>query len=232
MFICGHNIFLRSSILLLFPLALFAQQHETVIVTGTFEPLSLDDLDRAVLVLPVRSNALLLNTLTDLLKLDPSVYLQERAPGGIQTDVSIRGGNFGSTLVLLNGQRLNDAQTGHHDMDIPVPVESVERVEILRGSGSTLYGSDASAGVINIITQPPEGLDVRVRTALGGYGINQQRGSISDTFDSVSEQLTFSRDFSSSFMPDRDYRNQVNGLAFAPDGALMANCVAMGPTSN
>ena len=207
MFICGHNSFLRSSILLLFPLALFAQQHETVIVTGTFEPLSLDDLDRAVLALPVRSNALLLNTLTDLLKLDPSVDLQERAPGGIQTDVSIRGGNFGSTLVLLNGQRLNDAQTGHHDMDIPVPLESVERVEILRGSGSTLYGSDASAGVINIITQPPEGLDVRLRTALGGYGINQQRGSISDTFGSVSEQLTFSRDFSSGFMPDRDYRN-------------------------
>ena len=176
-------------------------------MTGTFEPLSLDELDREVLTLPVRNNALLLNTLTDLLKLDPSVDLQERAPGGIQTDVSIRGANFGSTLVLLNGQRLNDAQSGHHDMDIPVPLDSVERVEILRGSGSTMYGSDASGGVINIITQPPEGLEVRLRTALGSYGINQQRGSISDTFGSVSEQLTFSRDFSSGFMPDRDYRS-------------------------
>jgi iron complex outermembrane receptor protein len=70
-----------------------------------------------------------------------------------------------------------------------------------------MYGSDASGGVINIITQPPEGLEVRLRTALGSYGINQQRGSISDAFGPVSEQLTFSRDFSSGFMPDRDYRS-------------------------
>jgi iron complex outermembrane receptor protein len=185
----------------------FAQQHESIVVTGTFEPLSLDELDRAILTLPVRNNVVLFSTLTDLLKLDPSVDLQERAPGGIQADVSIRGANFGQTLVLLNGQRLNDVQSGHHDMDIPVPLDSVERVEILRGSGSTMYGSDASGGVINIITQPPEGLEVRLRTALGSYGINQQRGSVSDTFGPVSEQLTFSRDFSSGFMPDRDYRN-------------------------
>jgi iron complex outermembrane receptor protein len=198
---------LRPAIFLFFSFPLFAQQHESVVVTGSYEPLSLDELDRAILTLPVRNNALLLNTLTDLLKLDPSVDLQERAPGGIQADVSIRGANFGQTLVLLNGQRLNDAQSGHHDMDIPVPLDSVERVEILRGSGSTMYGSDASGGVINIITQPPEGLEARLRTALGSYGINQQRGSISDTFGSVSEQLTFSRDFSSGFHPDRDYRS-------------------------
>jgi iron complex outermembrane receptor protein len=57
------------------------------------------------------------------------------------------------------------------------------------------------------LTTPPEGLEARLRTALGNYGINQQRGSISDTFGSVSEQLSFSRDFSSGFMPDRDYRS-------------------------
>jgi iron complex outermembrane receptor protein len=199
---------LRPLIFLLLSLSpVFAQQHESVVVTGSFEPLSLDELDRAVLTLPVRNNTLFLNTLTDLLKLDPSIDLQERAPGGIQADVSIRGANFGQTLVLLNGQRLNDAQSGHHDMDIPVPLDSVERVEILRGSGSTVYGSDASGGVINIITQPPEGLEARLRTAFGSYGINQQRGSISDAFGSVSEQLAFSRDFSSGFMPDRDYRS-------------------------
>lgn len=176
-------------------------------VTGAYEPLSLDEIDRAVLTLPVRGNTLLLNSLTDVLKLDPSVDLQERAPGGVQTDVSIRGANFGQTLVLLNGQRLNDAQSGHHDMDIPVPLDSVERVEVLRGSGSTLYGSDASGGVINIITRPPEGMEVRLRSALGNYGINQQSGSISDTFGAVSEQLTFSRELSTGFIPDRDYRN-------------------------
>ena len=180
-------------------------------VTGTFEPLSLDEVDRALRVLPVRENSLVVNSLVDFLRLDPSLDLQARSPDGVQTDLSIRGSSFGQTLVLLNGQRLNDAQSGHHNMDIPVPLDSVERVEVMLGTGSTFYGSDAVGGVVNIITAPPEGLEVRLRTALGNFGTNQQRGSIADTFGKLSEQLTFSRDFSTGFIPDRDYRNlQLN----------------------
>jgi iron complex outermembrane receptor protein len=166
---------------------------------------------------------LVLNSLVDLLQQDPSLDLQERAPDGVQTDLSIRGANFEQTLVLLNGQRLNDVQTGHHDMDIPVPLDSVERVEVLRGSGSAMYGSDASGGVINVITAPPEGLELRLRTAVGNDGVNQQQASFSDTFGSLSEQLSFARDFSSGFMPDRDYRN----LQLASDTHLIT---AWGPT--
>lgn len=196
--------------LLLSTISLLAQtapQHETIVVTGTYEPLSIEEIDRAVTVLPVRGQTLLLDTLVDALRLDPSLDLESRAPDGVQTDLSIRGSGFEQTLVLLNGQRLNDVQSGHHDMDIPVPLDSVSRVEILRGSGSTLYGSDAAGGVINIITAPPEGLEFRLRTSIGNFGTNQQSGSISDSFGRVSEELSFSRDFSSGFMPDRDYRN-------------------------
>jgi len=169
--------------------------------------MSLEEIDRAIRVLPVRGNTLVFNTLVDLLKLDPSLDLEERAPDGVQTDLSIRGSNFGETLILLNGMRLNDAQSGHHNMDIPVPLDSVSQIEVMRGSGSTLYGSDAAAGVVNIITAPPEGLEFRLRTAIGSFGTNQERGSIADGNSKISEQLTFSRDFSSGFMPDRDYRN-------------------------
>jgi iron complex outermembrane receptor protein len=198
-------------------------RHDTVVVTGTYEPLSIDEIDRSVTLLPARSMELVLNSLVDLLQQDPSLDLQERAPDGVQTDLSIRGANFEQTLVLLNGQRLNDVQTGHHDMDIPVPLDSVERVEVLRGSGSAMYGSDASGGVINVITAPPEGLELRLRTAVGNDGVNQQQASFSDTFGSLSEQLSFARDFSSGFMPDRDYRN----LQLASDTHLIT---AWGPT--
>jgi iron complex outermembrane receptor protein len=215
---------LRCEILLFLPLILSPAasqqaptQHESIVVTGTYDPVSLDEVDRAITLLPVRSMTLLTDSLVDLLRLDPSLDLGERAPGGVQTDLSIRGGNFGQTLVLLNGQRLNDAQSGHHDMDIPVPVDAVTRIEVLRGSGSSLYGSDATAGVINIITAPPEGLEVRLRAAVGNQGINEQRVSISDSFAKLSEQLTFSREFSSGFMPDRDYRS----LQFASTSHLI-----------
>jgi len=183
------------------------QATQTVVVTGTFDPLALEEIDRAVRVLPVRANNLVLNTLIDALKLDPSLDLQERAPDGVQADLSIRGSTFGQTLVLLNGQRLSDPQTGHHDMDIPVPIDTVSRVEVLRGSGSTMYGSDAVGGVINIITEPPPTTEFRLRTAVGSDGINQQRASLALAGSKLSEQLSFSRDFSSGFMPDRDYRN-------------------------
>jgi iron complex outermembrane receptor protein len=189
----------------------FAQQpepkHETVVVTGVYEPLAIDEVDRSVRVLPVKDEQLLSNTWVDFLRLDPSLDLQQRAPDGVQADLSIRGGDFGQTLVLVDGQRMNDAQSGHHNMDIPLPLEAISRIEVLRGSGSTLYGSDAVAGVVNIITKPPEATEFHLRTGFGNFGSNQERGSLALVRGSLAEQLTFSRDFSTGIAPDRDYRS-------------------------
>jgi iron complex outermembrane receptor protein len=154
---------------------------------------------------------LLSNTFADLLRLDSSLDLRQRAPNTLQGDLSIRGGSFGATLILLNGLRLNDAQSGHHNLDLPVPIESIGRVEILKGSGSTLYGSDAVGGVVNFITRTPEASEVRLRTAIGNFGVNQQQGAFTYVRDNFTQQLSFSRDFSTGFMADRDYRN----LSFA-----------------
>ncbi len=182
-------------------------RREVVVVTGTAEPLPLEEIDRSVDVLPVANQPALATALVDFLRFDPSLDVMARAPGGVQTDVSIRGGSFGQTLVLLNGQRLNDAQTGHHDMDIPVPLEAVDRIEVLRGSGSTLYGSDAVGGVLNIITRRPEATEARVSVAAGNFGVNEERATLGAVFKTLAEELSFSRDSSSGFMPDRDYRN-------------------------
>ena len=182
-------------------------RHESVIVTGSYEPIPLEDRDRSVSAFDVSELELVTNTLADLLRLDPSLDLRSRAPDGVQSDLSIRGGTFGQTLVLLDGVRINDAQSGHHNMDIPVPLSAVSRLEILRGSGSTLYGSDAVGGVLNIITKPPEFSEFRLRSSVGNFGVNQQRGTLALVRGRVAEQISFSRDFSSGFSPNRDYRN-------------------------
>jgi iron complex outermembrane receptor protein len=184
------------------------EQKDSVIVTGVYEPIPLDEADRAVRVIdldPVQK--LLGNTLFDFLRLDPSLDVQSRAPNGVQTDLSIRGGSFGQTLVLLNGVRLNDAQSGHHDLDIPVPPDAVGRIEILKGAGSAIYGSDVLGGTVNVLTRPPESSEIHLRTGIGNFGVNQQSATLSSVWDRMSEQLSFSRDFSTGFMPDRDYRN-------------------------
>ena len=201
---------------------------DSIVVTGTWEPVQVDDLDRSVSVLPVASEELLLNSWVDVLRLDPSVDLQERAPNGVQTDVSIRGGSFGQTLVLVNGIRVNDPQSGHHDMDLPIPPDGIARVEVLRGSGSTLYGSDAVGGVINVITNTPELSEFHLRLAAGNFGVNQERGSLSLVDGGVDEQLTFSRDFSSGFIPDRDYRNLALSSSTHWVSSLGASNVTLG----
>lgn len=182
-------------------------RQESVVVTGTFEPVPVDSIDRSVSVIDTREAPLLFNHWVDYLQLDPSVDLQERAPDGVQADLTIRGSTFGQTLVLLNGLRMNDVQTGHHNMDLPVPDDSIERIEILRGAGSTFYGSDATGGSINVITGPPKYSELRFGAGVGNFGINQQLGSVALLSGRGDEQISAARDFSSGFMPDRDYRS-------------------------
>src|SRR5437899_12686837 len=167
-------------------------RRETIVVTGVYQPIAIDEVDRSVRLLPVQGEELLSNTWVDFLRLDPSLDVRERAPNGVQADLSIRGGTFGQTLILIDGQRMNDAQSGHHNMDIPLPLEAIARIEVLRGSGSTLYGSDATGGVINIITKRPEASEFRLRTALGNFGVNQERGSLALVHGDLTEHLTFS----------------------------------------
>jgi iron complex outermembrane receptor protein len=182
-------------------------QREVIVVTGTYEPLPLEEADRQVRVVNVEPLQQLANTWADLLRLDSSVELRQRSPNGVQSDISIRGSTFGQTLVLLDGLRLNDVQSGHHNLDVPAPLEALGEVQILKGSGSTLYGSDAVGGVINFISRVPESSEVLLRGALGNYGVNQERVALTLVRSWLTQQLTASRDVSSGFIPNREYRN-------------------------
>jgi iron complex outermembrane receptor protein len=225
---------IRSFTFTLFPLLLFAaagraqspptdpalSHHETLLVTGTYDAIPLEEADRDVHlenISPARS--LLGNTPVDFLKLDSSVDLQQRSPNGIQSDLSIRGTNFGQTLVLLNGLRISDVQTGHYSMDLPLPLESIDRIEVLKGAGSTLYGSDAVGGVVNFVTRTPELSDFSVRLGLGNFGTNQQRADGTFILGPWTQSVSFSRDFSTGFAPDRDYRDlQFGSLSHLKEG--------------
>jgi len=183
------------------------ERKDAIIVTGTYEPIPLDEADRAVSQVPIRSQSLLFQNVVDALKLDPSLDLRQRSPDGTQADLSIRGSTNGQTLILVNGMRMNDAQTPHHNLNLTTPLDEVQSVEILRGAGSSLYGSDALGGVVNIVTAPPERSEIRFRSAIGSAGINEEAASLAGVLGPLSEQLTLSRDFSSGFRFDRDYRD-------------------------
>ena len=185
---------------------------QSISVTATAEPLPLAESDRSVNVLSPRDQPLLVNSAVDLLRLDPSLNLQSRAGNGVQADLSIRGTTFEQSLILLNGLRINDPETGHLNLDIPIPLDAITRVDILHGSGSTFYGSDAIGGAVNLLTESPApGLTLVASAGGGSYYSIEQHLRASYTQGHFAEQLTGSRDTSDGFIPDRNYSS--NALA-------------------
>lgn len=94
--------------------------------------------------LPIRN-------IDELLELIPGIDIRNRGVGGTQSDISIRGGSFDQVLILLNGVNITDAQTGHYNLNIPVELTDIVRVEVLQGS--SFYGTNAFSGAINIVTE-------------------------------------------------------------------------------
>jgi outer membrane cobalamin receptor len=182
---------------------------EVVIVTGTFEPIPLSESNRSVAAFDTSAQPLLYNSIVDYLELDPAVDLRQREVDGVQADLSIRGSSFEQSLVLLNGLRINDAQSGHHDLDIPLPLDAISRIEVLHGVGSTLYGADAVGGAVNFITAKPAASEIRASLGFGSFGLNQQSLVGSYARGGWSEQVAAARDDASGFRFDRDYRSSA-----------------------
>ncbi|WP_159451703.1 TonB-dependent receptor plug domain-containing protein [Pedobacter africanus] len=89
----------------------------------------------------------------ELLSYVSGLDIRQRGPGGLQADISIDGGTFDQSLVLLNGIKVSDPQTGHNMMNLPVSIDDIDHIEILRGSASRIYGINALTGAINIVTR-------------------------------------------------------------------------------
>ncbi|MGE0078243.1 MAG: TonB-dependent receptor [Bacteroidales bacterium] len=110
-------------------------------------------------------------SLQEILERVASVDIRQRGGQGVQADINFRGGTFDQTLVLLNGVNISDPQTGHHSMNIPISIESIQRIEILQGPGAREFGQGAFAGAINIITEPENQNNIQQSTFVGDYGL-------------------------------------------------------------
>jgi vitamin B12 transporter len=107
-------------------------------------------IDQAVIkTLPVRS-------VSELLAYVSGVDVRQRGPRGSQSDIGLDGGTFDQTLLLVNGVKVTDPQTGHNMLNIPIPLDMIDHIEVLRGSAARIYGVNALTGAINIVTRKPE----------------------------------------------------------------------------
>jgi iron complex outermembrane receptor protein len=182
---------------------------QTVVVTAATTPVDLGSSGRAIAVITRDEIASLpVASVADVLRLLTSVDVRARGTHGVQSDFAVRGASFGQALVLVDGQRLNDSQSGHHDGDIPVPLEAVERIEVLYGPGSSVFGANAFGGTINVITRRGARTP---RVELHGGTFASGGGSAAVAFEhgKVQQMLDASFDRSGGFIDDRDYETTL-----------------------
>ena len=115
-------------------------------------------------------------TLNEVLQNVSGADLRQRGPMGAQADLSILGSTFEQVLILINGIPMRDPQTGHNQLNLPVDLSQVDRIEILTGSASRIYGANAMAGAINIITKDP-GSDLLYVQAFAGSNFENDTAS-------------------------------------------------------
>lgn len=127
---------------------------DPVTITASLNPLRITQTGRNLTVIKGETFAQLpVHSVDELLRYVPGIEVQARGPLGSQSDITMRGGTFQQVLLIVDGVRLNDPNTGHFTGYIPIAPAEIERIEILKGASSALYGSDAVGGVIHIITK-------------------------------------------------------------------------------
>lgn len=109
-------------------------------------------------------------SIDEVLQQIPGMDIRRRGANGVQSDIGFRGSSSEQVLLLLNGVRMNDSQTGHNSLNVPVDLEDVERIEIIKGPAARRFGQNAFAGAINIITKANPGTRVKIRGEAGDYG--------------------------------------------------------------
>ena len=135
---------------------LFVQELQPIIVTATKTPIPADQVASSVSVITgeyLKNHQI--HLVSEALRHLPGVTLQQTGGVGRQASLFVRGSNPGQLLVMIDGVKVNSSTTGDYDF-ASLSTESIDRIEVMKGPQSTLYGSQAMAGVVNIITKQPE----------------------------------------------------------------------------
>jgi vitamin B12 transporter len=150
------------------------------VVTADREPTPVDKVTGTVTVITGKEmEERQLRTAPDVLRYVPGVSVQQSGGPGSQTSVFVRGANSSQTLTLIDGMNVMDPSTSNGAIDFAhFMTENLDRIEVVRGPMSTLYGSAAMGGVINMVTKPGSGplngaafteLGTRLQTTTGGF---------------------------------------------------------------
>lgn len=181
---------------------------QEVVITSTRIDLPFKENSRTITVISsddIKKSAT--NNVADLLQQFAGVDVRRRGTAGSQADLYIRGGSFDQTLLLIDGIKMDDAQTGHHTMNAALPLEVIERIEIIKGPAARVFGQNAFTGAINIVTKKDLKNSVSVKTEIGSFGQLNAGVTVGTDLDNSSHIIHVDKMTSAGYRHNTDYDN-------------------------
>ena len=151
------------------------------------------------------------SNVSDLLQEITGIDVRRRGVSGVQGDLYIRGGGFDQTLLLVDGMKMDDAQTGHHTLNMILPLYLIERIEVIKGPAARIFGQNAFNGAINIVTKDVIGEKKQIDLSLKeiSYGSFEQKNISAVTkiiTNKVKSLISFSNNNSDGYRHNTDYK--------------------------
>ena len=185
------------------------KQLKEVIVSSTRIDLPLSENARSIQVITkenIRQAGV--TTVADLLQQVAGVDIRRRGIAGMQADLFIRGGSFDQTLLLIDGIKLDDAQTGHHTLNLALPLEVIERIEIIKGPAARIFGQNAFTGAINIVTKSSLDTTGVVNLQAGSYNQVNVESTVGTSKENFSLLAHYSHKKADGYRYNTDFENQ------------------------
>ncbi|MFH1458392.1 MAG: TonB-dependent receptor [Candidatus Omnitrophota bacterium] len=205
--------------------------YDKIVVTSRKQPPSLDSLinnysPEVIPAFDIEQKSF--NTLVDLLDDVAGLDLRYRGTSGIQGDLSVRGSTFEQVAVSIDGIPVNDPQTGHHNLDIPLTSFDIERIEIVKEGASSWLNKNALAGSVNFQTKKPRKKALRVQTIFGEHALWGDAFSLSVPGEELSGRFSFEHKVSKAARPNTDFEYKTGSLYLVRDFQDAAADVLLG----
>ncbi len=198
------------SIMFLGTLATFSAQEkqiDEVLVQGKFFETPYQKVNENIVVIQHKEiEQSPAKSIDELLQQYTGVDIRKRGGNGVLSDISIRGGSYDQVLILVNGVRMNDSQTGHNSFNIPIDLSNVEQIEIVKGPAARRFGNNAYAGVINIITKTHKEKTVKITAEGGDFEAYSLGANINLGGEKFSQSLQANTAYSTGYRYNTDYQ--------------------------